>query len=279
MGSHELFTPTAPPGPGTPEAPPGAAGLAARKPLLEMRGVSKSFDSGTQRLLVLEGVDLRVEENEFVCVVGPSGCGKTTLLKMVTGLEPPDRGSILYKGRPVTGVNLDTALIFQSYSLLPWLDVRDNVELPLEARGVPLEERRRRAAVFIDKVGLDGYEEAYPRELSAGMKQRAVLARAFATEPELLCMDEPFSGLDVLTAASLREEVVQLWQDESMPLNAVLMVTHMIEEAVLLADRVLVLSSRPGRVVSEVRIDLERPRNRRDEKFSEYADQIFSLIV
>jgi NitT/TauT family transport system ATP-binding protein len=133
--------------------------------------------------------------------------------------------------------------------------------------------------VFIDKVGLDGYEEAYPRELSAGMKQRAVLARAFATEPELLCMDEPFSGLDVLTAASLREEVVQLWQDESMPLNAVLMVTHMIEEAVLLADRVLVLSSRPGRVVSEVRIDLERPRNRRDEKFSEYADQIFSLIV
>ncbi len=256
-----------------------AAESPARKPLLELKGVSKSYESGKQRLLALEGVDLRVDEGEFVCVVGPSGCGKTSLLKIVSGLEPPDRGSVLYRGRPVHGVNLDTALIFQSYSLLPWLDVRDNVELPLEARGIPPEERRRRADIHIDKDGLDGYEEAYPRELSAGMKQRVVLARAFAVEPELLCMDEPFSGLDVLTAANLREEVTQLWQDESMPLNAVLMVTHMIEEAVLMADRVVVLSSRPGRVVSEVRIDLERPRNRRDEKFSEYADQIFSLIV
>src|SRR5262249_37044861 len=158
----------------------------------------------------------------------PSGCGKTTLLKIVTGLERPDRGRVLYKGSPIQDVNPESALIFQSYSLLPWLAVRDNVELPLEARGLALEERRRRAAVFIHKVGLDGYEEACPRGLSSGMKQRVVLARAFAPEPKLLCMDEPFSGLDALTAANLREEVVMLWRDESMPLNAVLMVTHMI---------------------------------------------------
>jgi len=186
---------------------------------------------------------------------------------------------VRYRGEPLLGVNLHTAMVFQSFALLPWLSVRANGELALEARGVGRDDRVKRAETYVDKVGLDGYEAAYPRELSRGMKQRVGLARALAVEPELLLMDEPFSALDALSSANLRDEVLLLWQDESFPGNSVLMVTHIVEEAVAMADRVVVLTSHPARVAADIRIDLERPRSRRDPRFIEVTDQIFSLIV
>jgi NitT/TauT family transport system ATP-binding protein len=257
------------------EGAPGA-GIA---PLLEFDNVALSYQSDGHRIVVLDGFNLTIREGEFVCLVGPSGCGKTTILRLMNGVLRPTRGAVRYRGRALDGVNLQTATVFQNFSLLPWLTVRANVELALEARNLAREERARRAEAYIDKVGLDGYEEAYPRELSRGMKQRVGLARALAVEPELLLMDEPFSALDALSSANLRDEVLLLWQDESFPGNSVVMVTHIVEEAVALADRVLVLTSHPARVASDIRIELERPRSRRDPKFLEYSDQIFSLIV
>ena len=268
-------------------APPGtelkADGVAAEgallAPILEFDDVSLSYESEGHRALVLDGLSLTIREGEFVCLVGPSGCGKTTILRLMNGVLKPTRGAVRYRGRTVEGVNLQTATVFQNFSLLPWLTVRANVELALEARGVTRDERTRRAEAYIDKVGLDGYEEAYPRELSRGMKQRVGLARALAVEPELLLMDEPFSALDALSSANLRDEVLLLWQDESFPGNSVVMVTHIVEEAVAMADRVLVLTPHPARVAADLRIELERPRSRRDPRYLEYADQIFSLIV
>jgi NitT/TauT family transport system ATP-binding protein len=185
---------------------------------------------------------------------------------------------VLYKGRQVDGINLECALVFQSFALLPWLSVKANVELGLEARGLPPAEREKRASVYIDKVGLDGFEEAYPRELSGGMKQRVGLARALAVEPQLLLMDEPFSALDALTAITLREELLDIWQSADMPVHNIIMVTHIIEEAVELADRILVLSSGPGRLVADLKVELPRPRDRRKEGFNALTDKVFSLI-
>ncbi len=256
-----------------------AAERAPAKPLLEFAGVSLAYEGEGHRSVVLEHLDLSIQEGEFVCLVGPSGCGKTTILRLISGLLQPTAGEVRYRGRRVEGVNLQTAMVFQSFALLPWLTVRANVELALEARGLLHEERVRRAEAYIDRVGLDGYEAAYPRELSRGMKQRVGIARALAVEPELLLMDEPFSALDALSSANLRDELLLLWQDESFPGNSVLMVTHIVEEAVAMADRVVVLTSHPAHVAADIRIDLERPRSRRDPKFAEYTDQIFSLIV
>jgi len=248
-------------------------------PLLEFENVSLSYSGESHRALALDGLSLSIAEGEFVCIVGPSGCGKTSILRLMSGLLPPTAGVLRYRGRPLEGVNLHTAIVFQNFALLPWLTVRGNVELALEARGVAREERGRRGEAYIDKVGLDGYEEAYPRELSRGMKQRVGLARALAVEPDLLLMDEPFSALDALSSANLRDEVLLLWQDETFPGNSVVMVTHIVEEAVAMADRVVVLTSHPARVAADIRVELERPRNRRDPGFLEYSDQIFSLIV
>jgi len=247
--------------------------------MLELRDVDKTFTDRGRAVPALAGIRLSIPERQFVCIVGPSGSGKSTLLRIMMGLTPPSRGDVLYQGEPVRGVSLRSAMVFQSFALLPWLTVQANVELGLIARNLPGEETRRRAAFYLDKVGLDGYEEAYPRELSGGMKQRAGLARALAVEPELLLMDEPFAGLDALTSANLREEVLTLWSDQALPVDTVVMVTHMIEEAVLMADRVVVLSAHPGRVVADLSIPLERPRNKRDEGFDALVDSIFERIV
>jgi len=247
--------------------------------MLSLRRVSKSFLDRARPTPVLEGVSLEIPEHEFVCVVGPSGSGKSTLLRIMMGLTAPSSGDVLYRGRRVTEVNLHAAMVFQSFALLPWLTVQANVELGLRARDLSEEDARKRAAFYLDRVGLDGYEEAYPTELSGGMKQRAGIARALAGEPELLFMDEPFAGLDALTSANLREEVLTLWSDHALPVNTVVMVTHIIEEAVLMADRVVVLSPRPGRVVADLPVPLQRPRNKRDEGFDELVDSIFEKIV
>jgi NitT/TauT family transport system ATP-binding protein len=246
--------------------------------LLELRNVSKSFAHAAGALHVLENISFMVEQGEFVAIVGPSGCGKSTMLRIINGLMPPTSGQVLYRGRQIDGINLDCAMVFQSFALMPWLTVKANVELGLEARGVAPAEREKRASVYIDKVGLDGFEEAYPRELSGGMKQRVGLARALAVEPQLLLMDEPFSALDALTAITLREELLDIWQSADMPVHNIIIVTHMIEEAVELADRILVLASGPGRLVADLKVDLPRPRDRRKEAFNALTDKVFSLI-
>ena len=240
--------------------------------------VSQSFPHAKGTLPVIEDLSFTVEQGEFVAIVGPSGCGKSTMLRIINGLMPPTSGQVLYKGRQVDGINLECALVFQSFALMPWLSVKANVELGLEARGLPPVEREKRANVYIDKVGLDGFEEAYPRELSGGMKQRVGLARALAVEPQLLLMDEPFSALDALTAITLREELLDIWQSADMPVHNIIIVTHIIEEAVELADRILVLSSGPGRLVADLKVELPRPRDRRKESFNALTDKVFSLI-
>jgi NitT/TauT family transport system ATP-binding protein len=246
--------------------------------LLELKEVSKSFAHAKGNLLVLQNISLTVELGEFVALVGPSGCGKSTLLRIINGLMPPSSGQVLYEGKQVDGINLECGLVFQSFALLPWLTVEDNVELGLEARGMNPEQRQKRASVLIDKVGLGGFEEAYPRELSGGMKQRVGIARALAVEPKLLLMDEPFSALDALTAISLRGELLDIWQAPDSPVDTVVMVTHTIDEAIELADRVIVMAPNPGRVVNDLRIDLPRPRDKRTEAFNALTDKVFSLI-
>ena len=247
--------------------------------MLALRNVYKSYEESDRKIPVLDDISLEIEDHQLVCIVGPSGCGKSTLLRIMMGLMPPTSGTVLYDDKPLDGVNPKAGMVFQTFALLPWLTVQGNVELGLRARAVPERESRRRAAYYLDKVGLDGYEEAYPGELSGGMKQRAALARALAIEPEVLFMDEPFAGLDALTSANLREEVLTLWSDRALPVNTVVMVTHIIEEAVLMADRVVVLTSHPGRIAANLEIPLPRPRNKRDDGFDQLVDSIFEKIV
>jgi NitT/TauT family transport system ATP-binding protein len=247
--------------------------------VLELRNISVSLNDRGRVVPVLKDISLSIPDRQFLCIAGPSGCGKSTLLRVMMGLLSPTSGTLLDDGQPLAGVNLNAAMVFQSFALLPWLTVQGNVELGLKARNLSEEDARRRAAFYLDKVGLDGYEEAYPAELSGGMKQRAGLARALAVEPDMLFMDEPFAGLDPLTSANLREEVLTLWSDQDLPVRTVVMITHLIEEAVLMADRVVVLSSRPGRVVADMPILLERPRNKRAEGFDAVVDSIFEKIV
>ena len=247
-------------------------------PLLELRHVSKGFKHAKGNLRVLEDINFSVEEGEFVAIVGPSGCGKSTLLRIMNGLIPASTGQVLYKDKQVDGINPECALVFQSFALLPWLTVKANIELGLEARGIAPADREKRASVYIDKVGLDGFEEAYPRELSGGMKQRVGFARALAVEPRVLLMDEPFSALDALTAISLREELLDLWHSPDMPVHTIVIVTHVIEEAVELAGRIVVMSASPGRIAAELKVDLPRPRDRRHEAFNALTDKVFSLI-
>ena len=211
----------------------------------------------------------------MVALLGRSGSGKSTLLRIVAGLLTPTAGEVLWRDRPVHGPAEGVAMVFQSFALFPWLTVQENVELGLEARGVARAERESRAEAAIDLIGLGGFESAYPKELSGGMRQRVGLARALVVHPDLLLMDEPFSALDVLTAENLRTDLIDLWSEGKLPVRSVLMVTHNIEEAVLMCDRILVFASNPGRVANELRVPFPHPRNRLDPAFRQLVDDIY----
>jgi NitT/TauT family transport system ATP-binding protein len=248
--------------------------------IIQAESVTKTFGTDDGRALpVLDGVSFTLAEGEIVALLGKSGSGKSTLLRCVAGLIAPSAGTVLYRGTPLTGANPGVAMVFQSFALLPWLTVQQNVELGLEARAVPKAEQTERALKAIDMIGLDGFESAYPKELSGGMRQRVGFARAIVTEPDALLMDEPFSALDVLTAENLRGELVKLWVGHGAPVKSILIVTHNIEEAVLLADRVLVLSSNPGRIRAELTVDLPRPRDRHNATFEALVDTIYGILT
>jgi NitT/TauT family transport system ATP-binding protein len=230
-------------------------------------------------LPVLDDISFDLREAEILALLGRSGSGKSTLLRCIAGLIAPSSGEVRYRDVPLRGANPGVAMVFQSFALLPWLTVRKNVELGLEAKGVGPAERRERAERAIDRIGLDGFESAYPKELSGGMRQRVGFARALVIEPDALLMDEPFSALDVLTAQNLRSELLQLWSEEDFPTKAMLIVTHNIEEAVLLADRVFVLGTNPGRIRTEIEVPFPRPRDRHAPSFQQLVDQIYSLMT
>ena len=244
-----------------------------------MRHVSRGFDKTQGELLVLDDVDLSLQSGEIVGLLGRSGSGKSTLLRIVCGLIQPSSGEVMYQGQRVQGPAPGIAMVFQNFALFPWLTVLENVEVGLEAQRVPAAERRARALSAIDLIGLDGFENAYPREMSGGMRQRVGFARALVVNPTLLLMDEPFSALDVLTAETLRTDLLDLWTQARMPIQSVLIVTHNIEEAVLMCDRILVLSSNPGRVVAEIKVPFARPRNRLDPAFRDLVDDIYATMT
>ncbi len=249
-------------------------------PLISVRALSKSFPGrGGRELPVLDDITLDVREGEFVALLGRSGSGKSTLLRCIAGLMAPTEGRVLFRGQPLTGTNRETAMVFQTFALMPWLTVQQNVELGLEARGVDPKARVDRALRAIDIVGLDGYESAYPKELSGGMRQRVGFARALVVEPAALLMDEPFSALDVLTSENLRGELLELWEGQRFPTKTIVMVTHNIEEAVMLADRILVLGTNPGRIRADLVNPLPRPRRRRTPDFDELVDQIYRMMT
>ncbi|VTU17409.1 MULTISPECIES: ABC transporter ATP-binding protein [unclassified Variovorax] len=248
--------------------------------IVELKGVGKSFRSadGTARS-VLEGVDLRLAEGEIVALLGQSGSGKSTLLRILAGLIGVDAGSVRYRGQPLYGPARGIAMVFQSFALFPWLTVQQNVELGLEARGIEPAERARRAEAAIELIGLAGFEGALPRELSGGMRQRVGIARALVVEPEVLLMDEAFSALDVLTGERLRDDILQLWGGGEMPTKAMLIVSHNIEEAVLMADRVLIFATDPGRVRAELPIRLPRPRAVESLEVRALIDEVYALMT
>jgi NitT/TauT family transport system ATP-binding protein len=248
--------------------------------LLEVRDCRQAYHKeAAADLIVLEGVNLTLREGEIVALLGRSGSGKSTLLRIVSGLLRPTGGDVRWRGEPVLGPTEGVAMVFQSFALFPWLTVQENVELGLEARGVGRAERARRAEEAIDLIGLGGFESAYPKELSGGMRQRVGLARALVVHPDLLLMDEPFSALDVLTAETLRTDLIDLWSDGRLPVKSVLMVTHNIEEAVLMCDRILVFSSNPGRVAHELTVPFPHPRNRLDPDFRAMVDDIYGVMT
>ncbi len=250
------------------------------EPLVRLLGVTKMYvQPDNYDILILDDITLEIRPGEFVALLGPSGSGKSTLLRIITGLSAPSFGTVLYRGRPVAGPNPHAAMVFQSFALYPWLTVLQNVELGLQAKGVPLAERHDRAVKLIDLIGLNGYEDAFPKELSGGMRQRVGFARALAVEPELLCMDEPFSALDFLTAENLRSELLDLWLESKIPTRAILMVTHGIEEAVYMADRIVILSKNPARIVSDMPIALPYPRNRKDPAFMQIVDTVYKVVT
>ncbi len=247
--------------------------------LLKLRHVQQIYTSGQRRFTAVQDVNLTISEGEFVALLGPSGCGKSTLLRIITGLQRPSDGKVLYRDQPLKGINPHATIVFQTFALFPWLSVFENVDLALKARGFPSNVRTTRALDLIDRVGLNGFETAYPRELSGGMRQKVGFARAMAVEPELLCLDEPFSALDVLSAESLRSELMELWTGGGIPTKAILMVSHNIEEAVFMADRIVVMDKEPGRIVAEVKVGLQHPRQRKSEEFQKVVDKVYSILA
>jgi NitT/TauT family transport system ATP-binding protein len=248
--------------------------------VLEVRDVTKTFPLEKSKLTVLEDVSFSVNRDEFVCLVGPSGCGKSTMLRIIAGLEKADSGEILFHDKPQTSPNPKITMIFQLFGLFPWKTALENVEIPLEVLGMKKESREEIARSHLRMVGLEGFENTYPHDLSGGMKQRVGIARALALQPEVLLMDEPFSSLDELTAKALREQVLDIWRDPSLPTNTFVMVSHNVEEAVYMADRVIVMSPRPGRIVNEVRVNLPRPRAKylRDPEYFQSVDEVVSIL-
>ncbi len=249
-------------------------------PIVELKAVGKHFRAadGSARS-VLEGVDFTLREGEIVALLGQSGSGKSTMLRIMAGLIQADEGQVLYRGMPLYGTARGIRMVFQSFALFPWLTVQKNVELGLEAQGMAPEERARRAEKVIDLIGLSGFEGALPRELSGGMRQRVGIARALVMEPEVLLMDEAFSALDVLTGERLREEILELWQSGQIPTKAILVVSHNIEEAVMMADRVLIFASDPGRVRAELPISLPQPRKAESAEVRHLIDKVYELMT
>jgi NitT/TauT family transport system ATP-binding protein len=251
-----------------------------KKFLLDLQGISKSFRTadGAPRL-VLDGVNFALGEGEIVALLGKSGSGKSTLLRIMAGLIPADGGRVSYRGRSITGPVDGVAMVFQSFALFPWLTVQQNVELGLEAQGVAPDERQQRADAMLELMGLGGFGGALPRELSGGMRQRVGIARALVTNPDVLLMDEAFSALDVLTGETLRTDILELWDSGSIPTRGILVVSHNIEEAVMMADRIIILSSDPGRIRSEYVIDVPRPRNADSAQVRALIDEVYGLMT
>jgi NitT/TauT family transport system ATP-binding protein len=250
-------------------------------PLLDVRHLNQCYrkGSGESGAPILDDVSLALNEGEIVGLLGRSGCGKSSLLRIVSGLIRPTAGEVMFQGHAVTGPSEGIAMVFQSFALFPWLTVLENVKFGLRAMSVPERQAHRRALAAIDLIGLDGFESAYPKELSGGMRQRVGFARALVVNPKLLLMDEPFSALDVLTAETLRTDLLDLWVEGRMPIKSILMVTHNIEEAVLMCDRILVLASAPGRIAAELKVTLKHPRSRLDPEFRQLVDKIYALMT
>lgn len=250
------------------------------QPIIDIKNICKSFRKAEhQDLLVLDNIELQINEGEIVALLGKSGSGKSTLLRIIAGLIKPSNGQVIYRNKAVSGPALGMAMVFQNFALMPWLTVLQNVELGLEALGVPRAERRVRALKAIDIIGLDGFESAFPKELSGGMRQRVGFARALVVNPDILLMDEPFSALDVLTADNLRSDLLDLWQNKKTNTNSILFVTHNIEEAVLMADRIIIFGSDPGSIRADLPVPLQHPRNEQDLPFRKLVDQIYTLMT
>ena len=258
----------------------GTAAPATDGPIIQARQVEKFYiQPGGGRTEIIVPTDLDVYPGKIIALLGPSGCGKSTLLRILTGLAPASAGEVLWHGRPLAEQAPSVGIVFQSFALFPWLTVQENVEAPLEARGVAANERGERAVKVLDSVGLDGFESAYPKELSGGMKQRVGFARALVIQPEVLFMDEPFSALDVLTAETLRGELLELWLSHKIPTRAIFIVTHNIEEAVFLADRIIVLGHNPARIREDFEVEIPHPRHRKDEVFLDLVDRIYQTLM
>ena len=249
--------------------------------LLELRRVSKRFEAAgrASAIVVLQDIDFSLHPGEIVALLGRSGCGKSTLLRIICGLTPASAGQVLYRGQPVTRPVAGLSMVFQTFGLLPWLTVLENVELGLEAQATPAAERRQRALAAIDLIGLDGFESAYPKELSGGMRQRVGFARALVVDPDVLLMDEAFSALDVPTSETLRGDLLDLWLERQIPTRAILMVSHSIEEALMIADRVVILDSNPGRVKAELPITLKHPRDYTAPVFRRLVEHVYEIMT
>jgi NitT/TauT family transport system ATP-binding protein len=253
---------------------------AAGDAIIRAEKIEKYYAQPSQnRIQVISPTDLSILPGEILALLGPSGSGKSTMLRMLSGLSMPSAGQVYWHKTPIANAETNVSIVFQSFALFPWLTVLENVEAPLRARGIDPEERHARSMKMLDTVGLDGFEAAYPKELSGGMKQRVGFARALVVEPEVLFMDEPFSALDVLTAENLRSELLELWTNKTMPTKAVFLVTHNIEEAVLLADRIVVLGRNPGHIRTDFRVQLPQPRDRKSEAFTQLVDYIYKVLT
>ena len=259
---------------------PSQSPAPAAEAIIRAEKVEKYYAQPSQnRIQVISATDLSIMPGEILALLGPSGSGKSTMLRMLSGLSTPTAGQVYWHEKPIADAESNVSIVFQSFALFPWLTVLENVEAPLQARGADPEERRARSMKMLDTVGLDGFEAAYPKELSGGMKQRVGFARALVVEPEVLFMDEPFSALDVLTAENLRSELLELWANKTMPTKAVFLVTHNIEEAVLLADRIVVLGRNPGHIRTDFRVQLTQPRDRKSEPFTQLVDYIYKVLT